>query len=202
MNEKGLQNENLTSNEKNTTGGHKITFLELFFNLAVFAILDFALFPDKFEWWFFIVGAIISIILSWIFDTEKYNKGSYIGGTAILIIFVFFFSIFINIPNWTWLIIWPIAYSILVLIISKVKALQTKCGYCKKEYAMETYETEYLGAKQISITKRGEFTDVYGKKHTNYYEVPGTKEYYMDYRRCKFCGYEDTVNYTKEYENR
>lgn len=185
-----------TNNTGNNMNGHKITFLELVLNILAFGcIADI----DYFHWWFFIIGFFISIFLAYIFDAEKYDKVDYIVG-FIIVFFAALFSV-ASLPLWTGLIIWPVFYSIMVFIISKVKATQTTCDKCKKEYAMEVYDTEFLGSENISITKEHVVTDVYGKEHTNYYEVPGRREYYRDHRRCKFCGYEDTIRYSRDYEN-
>ena len=176
---------------------HKISFLELVINIFVFAIL--AGYDDHFRWWFFIIGVFISIILAYSFDAEKYNKGALIGGSIVAFIVAFICLTFL--PLWTELIIWPILYSIMVKIISRIKAKNTTCKNCNKEYAMEIYDTEFLRSENISITKSQWITDIYGKQHENYYEVPGRREYYRDHRRCKYCGYEDTINYSQEIEN-
>ena len=89
----------------------------------------------------------------------------------------------------------------MVSIILKAKAKQTTCDKCKKEYAMEVYDTKFLRSENISITKSQWITDIYGKQHENFYEVPGRREYYRDHRRCKYCGYEDTIDYSNEFEN-
>jgi len=181
---------------ESNNGDPKISFLELVLNIIAFAIV--AGFDDHFRWWFFIIGIIISFFLSFAFEAEKYNKGAYIIGFIVAFMLSLIFPFML--PLWTWLIIWPIVYSIMVSIISRIKAKNTTCGRCKKEYAMEVYDTKFLGSENVSITKSHEITDVYGKQHTNYYEVPGTREYYMDCRRCKFCGYEDTVKYSVDRE--
>lgn len=203
MNEQDLQNGNSSNNTGNNLDGHRITFLELILNIVAFAFAATFEYKgyDHFRWWFFIIGIIISVFLSLAFDAEKYNKGAYIG--SFIGFFIVFALIFqgIGLPVWTWLIIWPILYSVMVKIISRIKAKQTTCDRCKKEYAMEVYDTKFLGSERISITKSQWITDVYGKQHENRYEVPGKREYYRDHRRCKYCGYEDTIDYTEEHEN-
>ena len=200
MNRHDLQNGNYPNNKANNMGDHKISFLELVLNIIAFAIA--ADFDDPhYRWWLFIIGVIISFFLAFAFDAEKYNKGAYIGG--FIVAFIVFALIFngIGLPLWTWLIIWPVIYTIMVKIISRIKAKQTTCDRCKKEYAMEVYDTKFLGSERISITKSQWITDIYGKQHENRYEVPGKREYYRDHRRCKYCGYEDTDNYSLEFEN-
>lgn len=192
-----------TNNTGNNMGDHKISFLELILNVIAFAIVaGFEIGDnDHFRWWFFIIGIIISVFLSLAFDAEKYNKGAYIGSfIGVFIVFTIIF-ILIGLPIWTWLIIWPILYSVMVKIISRIKATQTTCNKCKKEYAMEVYNTEFLRSENISITKSQWITDIYGKQHENFYEVPGRREYYREHRRCKYCGYEDTNDYYNELEN-
>lgn len=184
-------------NNGNNTDGQKISILELVINILVFAFL--ATGDDHYRWWFLIIGIFISIFLAYSFDAEKYNKGAFIGGSIVAFIVAAVLLSFL--PLWTGLIIWPILYSIMVSIISKVKAKQTTCDKCRKEYAMEVYDTKFLGSENISITKSQWITDIYGKQHENRYEVPGKREYYRDHRRCKYCGYEDTIDYFNECEN-
>ena len=187
-------------NNPDNSNGHRITFLELAINLTSFAIA--AIGKDHYQWWILIVGFFISLILSWLFDAEKYDKAALASVSIFVLIFSGGLFIFLtDWPQWTWLIIWPIVYSVMVLILSRAKAKHTTCGNCKKEYAMEVYNTQFLRSENISITKKEWITDVYGKQHENYYRVPGRREYYIDYRRCKYCGYEDTDNYSLEFEN-
>ena len=197
MNRHDLQNGNYPNNKANNMGDHKISFLELVINILVFAFL--ATGDDHYRWWFLIIGIFISIFLAYSFDAEKYTTGAFIGGS--IVAFIVAAALLDFLPLWTGLIIWPILYSIMVSIISKVKAKQTTCDKCRKEYAMEVYDTKFLGSENISITKSQWITDIYGKQHENRYEVPGKREYYRDHRRCKYCGYEDTIDYTEEHEN-
>lgn len=198
-NNQNLQNEDHAGGADKNINNHKITFMEFAINFIVFAIA--AIGKDHYQWWFLIVGVIISLILSWLFDAEKYNRVA----LAFVSVFVFLIGGFIFLttdwPQWTWLIIWPTLYSIMILILSRTEAKHTTCGNCKKEYAMEVYNTQFLRSENISITKKEWITDAYGKQHENYYRVPGRREYYVDYRRCKYCGYEDTDNYSLEFEN-
>lgn len=196
MNEQHLQNGNHSGNGN----GHKITFLELAINLTSFAIA--AIGKYHYQWWILIVGFFISLFLSWLFDAEKYDRATFAIVSFFVLCFsggLFFFCT--DWPQWTWLIIWPVIYSVMVLILSRAKAKHTTCDKCKKEYAMEVYNTQFLRSENISITKKEWVTDVYGKQHENYYRVPGRREYYVDFRRCKYCGYEDTDNYSLEFEN-
>lgn len=205
MNNQNLQNENHTGGAVNNTNGHKITFWELFLNVVAFALIG--CFKDDYNWWFFIVGVFVSIVLSWLFDAEKYDKVTFI--VTFIMTFVVSGLVYIGIMAddrdglsiWPFLIIWPIIYSIMVIILSKIKAKQTTCDNCKKEYAMEVYDTKFLRSESISIRKEEWITDVYGKQHKNAFYVPGTRSYYKDLRRCKYCGYEDYVQYSEDSEN-
>jgi hypothetical protein len=200
MNEQNLQNGNCADGADNNASGHKITFLELFLNVVAFAIV--ASFGEgSYQWWIFIVGAVISAILAWYFDAEKYDKATL--GVTFVIVFLISAVIFgdiIKLPAWAWLLVWPVIYAIMVLILSKIKAVQTTCDNCKKEYAMEVYDTVFLRSENISIEKKQKITDVYGKEHFNSYYVPGIRRYYRNHRRCKYCGYEDTVKFSEEEE--
>ena len=188
-------------NTGNNSDGKKISFLELVFNVISFFILAF-FDNEDFQWWFFIIGVVISIFLSWFFDEEKYNLGAYIlAFIVVFLVFVTIWDLYLGLPIWTWLIIWPILYSIMVKIISKSKAKETTCGNCMEEYAMEVYYTELVDSENISITKSQWITDIYGEKHENRYEVPGKRDYYIGHRRCKYCGYEDSIYYSFEHEN-
>ena len=199
-NNQNLQNENHTDGAVNNTNGHKITFLELFLNILSFAIIS-GCDDGGYKWWVLILGAIISVVLSWMFDAEKYDRLTYvITFIGVFIVSILVFA-FIELPAWTWLIIWPTLYTIMVKIISRIKAAQTTCDNCKKEYAMEVYDTKFLRSESISIRKEEWITDVYGKQHKNAFYVPGTRCYYKDLRRCKYCGYEDFVQYSTETEN-
>lgn len=91
-NNNNKQNESLAIGTDNNTKNHRFTFLEFAINFISFAIA--AIGKDHYQWWFLIVGTIISIILSWMFDAEKYDRVTFVFVSIFVLIFsggLFFF---------------------------------------------------------------------------------------------------------------
>lgn len=156
--------------------------------------------------WFLIGGAIVSVILGFLFQKIRKNQDIRLHGLSEVVFIIGYLGI---IALWIYkdlfLLIPLFGFPLIALLSSWINRMQndkeTKCNGCGEKGAMEVYNTKRTGSEQISITKYEEITDVYGEKHQNRYYVPGTRYYYRDYRRCKYCGYEDYVNGYWEEEN-
>ena len=93
-------------------------------------------------------------------------------------------------------------FLILVVLIIIFYRYEKKCSNCKKWNAMKEYQRDLIGEKASKIKKTLKTKDRNGNviKTTEVY-VPATIYYYDIHRKCKYCGYKDTVKESEKKEN-
>ena len=93
-------------------------------------------------------------------------------------------------------------FLILVVLIIIFYRYEKKCSNCKKWNAMKEYQRDLIGEKASKIKKTLKTKDRNGNviKTTEVY-VPATIYYYDIHRKCKYCGYKDTIKESEKKED-
>lgn len=93
-----------------------------------------------------------------------------------------------------------IGFILFIFIIIFIDRLTSRCKECGKWGAIKLVGSNKKLKDVVSTTieKSEQLTDIYGKKHTNYYHVPATKKIYdhLDKYECKYCGNKTEKDYT------
>jgi len=111
-------------------------------------------------------------------------------------------SDFLKFYNNNTMLFWEIivGFLIFISILIFIGRLLTRCKECGKWGAIKlvSRNEKLKNAVSTTIEKSEQLTDIYGKKHTNYYHVPATKKTYdhLDKYKCKFCGNKTEKDYT------
>lgn len=123
-------------------------------------------------------------------QSDQQNKNEYLIKIS---------NMYNNSPILFWTLVGLVILLLIVVIVFFVR-LSQRCNVCKKWGAVKNVN-KYKDLRDMTSTtlRRAEqITDVYGKKHTNYYYVPATRKTYdhLDEYECKYCGNKTEKRYT------
>lgn len=108
-------------------------------------------------------------------------------------------NIYNNSPTLFWLLIGVIVF-VFILIVRFFVRLSQRCKVCGKWGAVKKVNShsDLRDTTSTTTRKSEQITDIYGKKHTNYYHVPATRRTYdhLDKYECKYCGNKTEKRYT------